>query len=140
MAGAQDMSITMKLIGIIRNSLFARRDKNHPGYEMPETANTLEDIVRQVKEEAAENRRTLDVNEFFAPTHVMACRGPLVPATAARSDAIAGPRKEKAKMHLRLTADQYEALIEKDLIVLEIIGRVMDRNVAARSRIKAGPA
>ncbi|OPY27225.1 MAG: hypothetical protein A4E28_02103 [Methanocella sp. PtaU1.Bin125] len=133
------MSITMKLIGIIRNSLFVRRDQNHPENEMPETANTLEDIVRQVKEEAADSRRTLDVNEFFAPTYVMAGKASHVPAAFVNRDAVAGPHKEKAKMRIRLTADQYEALIEKDLIVLEIIGRVMDRNVAARSRIKAGP-
>lgn len=140
MAGVQYMPIIKSLIGIIRNSLFVRRDNDYPENEVPDTVNTLEDIVRQVKEESVDSRQMLEVKEFFTPTHVMVRKALDAPAASVKPGASAGPRKAKAKRHIRLTADQYEELIEKDLTVLEIVGHVIDRNVAARSRLMTGPA
>ncbi len=128
-------------MGIIRNNLFARRDNDYPENEESDTVvSTLEDIARQVQKEAAENQQVLEVKEFFSPTHVMTRKSPDNAAVSADTKASALPRKEKARKRVRLTADQYEALIEKDLTVLEIVGQVIDRNVAIRSQLKTGPA
>ena len=139
MAGVQKMSTIKKLIGIIRNNLFARRDNDYPENEEPDTVSTLEDIVRQVKQEAAASQQMHEVNEFFSPTHVLTKKSPdgiRVPL----NKGAAGQKKEKIIRRVRLTADQYEELIEKDLTVLEIMGQVIDRNVAIRSRLKISPA
>jgi len=140
MAGVQYMSISTMLIGIIRNSLFVRRDNGYPENEVPDTVNTLEDIVRQVKEDAAESPQMLEVKEFFSPTYVMVSKASSARAAPVNPGALAGSRIAKAKKHIRLTADQYEELIEKDLTVLEIVGQVIERNVAARSQLMASPA
>jgi hypothetical protein len=111
MAGVQKMSTIKKLIGIIRNNLFARRDNDYPENEEPDTVSTLEDIVRQVKKEAATSQQMLEVNEFFSPTHVLAKKSPdgiRVPL----NKGAAGLKKEKIIRRVRLTADQYEELIE----------------------------
>jgi hypothetical protein len=141
MAGVQYMSKSKKLIGIIHNNLFARRDNDYPENEESDTVvSTLEDIARQVQKEAAENQQMLEVKEFFSPTHVMARKKADDPVVPVNTGASTVPRKEKARKRVRLTADQYEELIEKDLTVLEIVGQVIDRNVAIRSRLKISPA
>ncbi len=128
-------------MGIIRNNLFARRDNDYPENEESDTVvSTLEDIARQVQKEAAESQQVLEVKEFFSPTHVMARKSTDDTPVSKNTAASAAPRKEKARKRTRLTAKQYEELIEKDLTVLEIVGHVIDRNVAIRSQLKTNPA
>lgn len=134
------MSMGKKLIGLILNRLFVRRDRDYPEIEVPDTVNTLEDIVRQVKDETATSQQMLEVKEFFAPTHVMVRKASNAPAVSTNPAASAVSHKDKPRKKARLTARQYEALIEKDLTVLEIIGQVIDRNMAIRSQLKTSPS
>jgi hypothetical protein len=116
-------------------SLFNRRDKDFPEEDEATVSiiDRLEDISRQVKKEATDNRLLKD--DFFSPTRVM---NPKAVAAEVKVEAAAS-RKENIVRHCRLTPDQYENIIENSLSVLDMAGQIIDRNRAITSKLKKVP-
>lgn len=116
-------------------SLFNRREKSLPEEEEVAVSiiDTLEDISRQVKQEATNSRLLED--DFFSPTHVMK---PNAVAVEAKVEAASG-RKENIVKRCRLTPDQYENIIENSLSVLDMASQIIDRNRAITSKLKKAP-
>jgi hypothetical protein len=116
-------------------SLFSRRDKPLPEDDVTfEIAGTLEEISRQVKKEATENKLLED--DFFSPTHVMR---PKAGAAEAKAAAAPGP-KAKIVRRCRLTPDQYENIIENSLSALDMACQIIDRNRATTAYLKKAAA
>jgi hypothetical protein len=135
MAGVQSMPRSKNSKTSAIKSLFNRREKALPEEEEVTVSiiDTLEDISRQVKQEATNSRLLED--DFFSPTHVM---NPKANAVEAKAEA-ASSRKENIVRHCRLTPDQYENIIENSLSVLDMASQIIDRNRAITSKLKKAP-